>query len=375
MRTFGDQLYKRFARPILFRLPPELTHTATAWLLQRSPIQKTVEIFSSSCDVRDPRLHVNIAGLEFPSPVGLAAGFDKQCEFVPAMMDLGFGYVVGGTVMLAPRQGNPSPRLLRLPAEQSLINSMGFPSKGVSVIRHNLQSIHHGPKPLVISVSGLTVQEFVTCHASVEPFADAVELNISSPNTAGLCLFQEPGAFTGLLGQINAHRRKPIFVKLPPYSDTRGQDQVLSLVQIARRSGVEGVTATNAPPVAAPKLATGKGGLSGKAIFQDTLRAVRDVRAEAGGRMAIHGTGGIFNAEDAFLVLQAGADTVQLLTGLIYQGPGIAGDVNRGLLQLMEQAGIYSIPQLTRSKAPVFSAVHTNSPTIEGSHSAPQAVR
>ena len=350
MKTPGYQLYKRFARPVLFRLPPEITHTATAWLLQRSLIRKTVQAFSSSYDIRDPRLHISIAGLEFPSPVGLAAGFDKQCAFVATMMDLGFGYVVGGTVMLAPRQGNPSPRLLRLPDEQSLINSMGFPSKGASAIRRNLQSIRHSSKPLLVSVSGLTVEEFVTCHTSVEPLADAIELNISSPNTTGLCLFQEPDAFTELLEQINARRGKPLFVKLPPYSDVQGQEQVLRLVRIARQHGVDGVTAANAPPVAAPKLATGKGGLSGRAIFQDTLRIVKDVRAEAGDKMAIHGTGGIFTAEEAFQVLQAGADTIQLLTGLIYQGPGIAREINRGLLRLLEQAGIHSIPQLTRSK-------------------------
>ena len=356
------QLYKRVIRPVLFRLPPELTHNATAWLLQRFPVRKSVQAISSSYEVSDPRLRVHIAGLEFPSPVGLAAGFDKQCGFVPVMMDLGFGYVVGGTVMFGPQPGNPSPRLLRLPEEESLINSMGFPSKGASAIQRNLRRYGNHTRPLVVSVTGLTIDEFVACHTSIDPLADATELNISSPNTAGLCVFQEPFTFAELVEEINAHRKKPLFVKLPPYSDAQGQEQVLTLVQIARRHGVDGVTAANAPSVAAPTLATGRGGLSGRALFQDTLRIVKDVRAEAGDQMAIHGTGGIFTAEDAFQVLQAGADTVQILTGLIYQGPDVARAINHGLLRLMDQADIPSIPQLTRSKAAAPSPAEASVP-------------
>ena len=344
----GMQLYKRVARPVLFKLPPEFTHNSVAWLLRRFVTRRTLQALSSSYDVQDPRLRVDIAGLTFPSPVGLAAGFDKNCEILPAMMDIGFGYVVGGTVMFAARSGNPSPRLVRLPKEQSLINSMGFPSKGMVRVRHNLRRLREHSRPLVVSVSGLTLSELVACHTAIEPLADAVELNISSPNTNALRTYQDPAVFADLLKQVSDSRSRPLFVKLPAYSDSQGRELVLDLVRIARENGVDAITVPNATPVAAPMLATGKGGLSGRAIFEDTLRIVREVRAEAGRDMAINASGGIFSAEDAYRALEAGADTVQLFTALIYEGPGVVANINRGLLRLLEESGVPSIAKVTR---------------------------
>ena len=343
----GRQLYKRVARPVLFRLPPELTHSAMAWLLRRFVARRTLQALFSSYDVQDPRLRVDIAGLEFPSPVGLAAGFDKNCEILPAMMDLGFGYVVGGTVMYVARAGNPSPRLVRLPKERSLINSMGFPSKGMMRVRRNLRRLSNLSRPLVVSVSGLTLSELVACHAAIEPLADAVELNISSPNTNALRTYQDPAVFADILEQVNDSRSRPLFVKLPAYSDPQGRELVLSLISIARERGVDAITVPNTTPVAAPMLATGKGGLSGRAVFEDTLRIVKEARSEAGRDMAINASGGIFSAEDAYRALEAGADTVQLFTALIYEGPGVVANINRGLLRLLEESGVPSIAHLT----------------------------
>ena len=349
MNTGSYRFYKRVARPVLFRVPPETAHAATAWLLRRRLVGKLIRTLAASYEVGDQRLQVRIAGLDFPSPVGLAAGYDKNCEIVASIMSLGFGYVVGGTVLLGPRAGNPSPRLVRLPQKQSLINSMGFPSKGAEAVQRTLERLEHRLKPLVVSLSGLTPQELVTCHMAMEPLADATEINISSPNTAALGAFQEPDAFADLVERINGYRSKPLFVKLPFYSDSQGQERVLALVRVARQHGVDAVTTSNASLVEAPMLATGRGGLSGKALFQDTLRIVSEVRAEAGDGMAINGCGGIFTAEDAFQVLEAGADTVQLLTALIYEGPAAAAAINRGLLRLLERSSVSSVQQLTCS--------------------------
>ena len=366
----GRQLYKRVARPVLFRLPPELTHSAMAWLLRRFVARRTLQALSSSYDIQDPRLRVDIAGLTFPSPVGLAAGFDKNCEILPAMMHLGFGYVVGGTVMYAARAGNPSPRLVRLTRERSLINSMGFPSKGMMRVRRNLRRLGNLSRPLVVSVSGLTLSELVACHAAIEPLADAVELNISSPNTNALRTYQDPAVFADILEQVNDSRSRPLFVKLPAYSDPKGRELVLSLVGIARERGVDAITVPNTTPVAAPMLATGKGGLSGRAVFEDTLRIVKEARSEAGRDMAINTSGGIFSAEDAYRALEAGADTVQLFTALIYEGPGVVANINRGLLRLLEESGVPSVAHLTRpavaprpAEAPASSLTEATTPS------------
>ena len=344
----GRQLYKRVARPVLFKLPPELAHNSVAWLLRRFVTRKALRALSSPDDVQDPRLRVDIAGLEFPSPVGLAAGLDKNCEILPVMMGLGFGYVVGGTVMHAARAGNPSPRLVRRTSEQSLINSMGFPSKGMVKARRNLRRLGSRSKPLVVSVSGLTLSELVACHAAMEPLADAVELNISSPNTNALRNYQDPAVFADLLERVNGSRSKPLFVKLPYYSDPQDRELVLSLVRIARKRGVDAVTAPNTTPVTNPMLATGKGGLSGRAVFEDTLRIVREVRSEAGRGMAINASGGISSAEDTYRALEAGADTVQMFTALVYEGPGVVAAINRGLLRLLEESGVPTVAHLTR---------------------------
>ncbi|MBI4199808.1 MAG: dihydroorotate dehydrogenase (quinone) [Chloroflexi bacterium] len=339
--------YTALLRPLLFALPPERAQGAAELLLKRHLLWKALAPFFQ---VSDRRLRVSAGGLEFPSPVGVAAGYDKNCEFLGSLLNLGFGYVVGGTVVSAPRAGNPRPRITRLPGDQALINALGFPSKGMEAAKRNLQRLRkrlsRPDKPIVASVAGLTVEEFLRCHAAMEPLVEAVELNVSSPNTEGIRLFQQPDPFRELLERINGQRLKPLFVKVPPYSDPWGQGQVLTLVHLARAQGVDGVTVANTRPVQAPALARGMGGLSGRPLLEDTLRMVAEVRSELGPRMAIHACGGIFTASDVLRALRAGASTVQLLTGLIYQGPSVARAIHRGLLRLMEERGCDSLQAL-----------------------------
>ena len=330
--------YKKLLRPLLFSLPPERAHHLGEFALRMKPLWSLLAPYYKT---RDPALKTSLAGIQLASPVGVAAGCDKNCRFLNSLMNLDFGYVVGGTVTLNPRAGNPGPRLLRNLKKGSLTNSLGFPSLGVDTVIRNLNNT--SAKPLIVSISGLDLKEFVRCFRRVSPIADGVELNISSPNTAGLRVFQERESFSELLERINTQRSKPLFVKIPPYTGERDRDKVLNLVRIARQMGVDGITAANTRPVNDPALEVGKGGLSGKPLFRDMLRILGDVRKEVGDTMAISACGGISKPEDVLEALTRGADTVQIYTGLIYEGPSIARDINRGLSCFLKDHNLTSI--------------------------------
>ncbi len=287
--------------------------------------------------VREPALSRTVAGIVLDNPVGLAAGYDKQCRHVSSLGHLGFGYVVGGTVVPEPQPGNPRPRLLRYPDRLSLVNSMGFPSHGLAAVAARLGRLRDRPAPVFVSISALDDEGFDACQRTLEPLAEAVELNISSPNTQGVRVFQEPERLRRLLERLNSHRRKPVFLKLPPYTDDQGRERVMALVRTGVSCGVSGFTAINTLPVEEPRLAVGRGGLSGRAIFPHMLRAVAEVRREVGGQAAVNACGGIFTAEDAWQALQAGADTVQLYTALVYEGPAVARTISRGLAERLRQ--------------------------------------
>ena len=342
-------IYTALFRPLLFRLPPERAQALADWFLARRLLMRALSPYFRC---RDPRLRVSAGGLDFPSPVGMAAGYDKDCRFLDGLLSLGFGYVVGGTVTRDARPGNPRPRLMRLPDRQSLINALGFPGKGLDAAKARLERLQdrRGSRlqPVIVSVAGLTIDEFLDCHAALQPLCDAIELNISSPNSQGIRVFQEPRSFSDLLSAVNGQRSKPLFVKIPPYRDDEGRERVLALVRIAVEQGVSGITAANTRPVEAPRLAMGQGGLSGRDLLEDTLRIVADVRSEVGSDVAVHACGGISTADDALRALKAGADTVQLLTGLIYRGPGVVSAINRGLVKRMDRHAAASLRELTQ---------------------------
>ena len=335
--------YRFLIRPMLFSLPPETAQRAAEFVLKRGLLWRSL---APALRVRDNRLPVTLCGLKLDNPVGLAAGYDKDCELIPGMSALGFGYITVGTVTESPRPGNPRPRVYRYTREQSLINALGFPSKGLEFAARRLQRARElkSRPPIVASVSGVTVEGMVRCHRVLEPLADAIELNISSPNTSGLRAFQEPQALAALLGRVSEDRKKPLFVKLPPYdpaqegslTDNEGSERVAYLVNVCLEEGVDALTVANSWPAEEPKLALGRGGVSGKLVFPNLLRMVTEIRAEVGGKMAINASGGIFSGEDAWRTLQAGATTVQVLTALIYRGPSLVKAINRELLNILD---------------------------------------
>ena len=360
MLAVTSLLYRSLAKGLFFRFDAETAHKmGTALLRQQWLWQGLARQFA----VRDPALRTEVAGLPLRSPVGVAAGPDKNCEMLPSLAALGFGYVTGGTVTLRPRNGNPPPRMRRYKQSESLINSMGFPSKGVDFAVRRLQRDRGrlGDTPAVVSVSGVTPEEVVACHRAVEPHCDAVEINISSPNTSGVRVFQQPAALTDLLKCINERRSRPVFVKLPPYGfgrpgDDAARQSVLGLAGVCDRMGVDALTVANTRPEPDPRLAVGAGGVSGSVLYEDTLRMVQDVRAEVGPRLAINACGGISTAGEAYDALQAGATTVQLYTGMVYRGPTIAREINSGLLELLRQRASFTQAEPTSAPRSVRTA-------------------
>ena len=203
-------------------------------------------------------------------------------------------------------------------------------------------------KPIIVSVSGLKIQEFLDCQKTLQPFVDGVELNVSSPNTEGIRMFQEPDNFEALIIALNEKRIKPLLVKMPPYFDELGKERVLRLASIAAKEGVDGITVANTHPIKEAKLAVGHGGLSGRPLFRETLKMVKEMRLEVGKDIAVHACGGIFTWEDVIEAIKAGANTVQLLTGLIYEGPGVAKNISLGLIKYMDEKGIKTVQDLAK---------------------------
>ena len=347
----SPELYRMMVRPLLFRLPPE-----TAQKVAELALKRAWRAFGSGQGVLDARLRSELCGLTLRNPVGQAAGFDKDCALVRPLAALGFGYLTVGTVTEQPRPGNPRPRLLRYAKQESLVNAMGFPNKGLEHAARRLELARRRPlgAPLVVSVSGTTADEIVRCHRRLEPLADAVEINVSSPNTAGLRAFHEVAALADLLARVNDGRRKPLLVKLPPYPSPGpaeaghrdDRNTVLAMLSPCLEAGVDALTVANSRPVKDSRLAVGAGGLSGRPVFGDTLRMVAEVRAEVGAKAAINACGGIFTGEDAWQALKAGATTVQLYTGLVYRGPGVVKRISRELLASMAGEHVDSLSRV-----------------------------
>ena len=276
-------------------------------------------------------LPASVGGIALRNPVWLAAGLDKHCANLDSLAAFGFGYVVGGTVTAQPRPGNTKPRVLRLTERESVINALGFPGDGLDAALARLERLRRMPARVLVSVAALDEAETAECVERLQPLVDGVEVNISSPNTAGLRRFHEPEALRGLLGVLDTVRLKPLFVKMPPWTTDEEREQILALVRVCRESGVDAVTAANTIPVEDERLATGRGGLSGRAILENMLAMLPDIRADLGSETGLNACGCIASADDARAALEAGADTVQLYTALVFRGPGLVEEICSGL--------------------------------------------
>ena len=297
--------------------------------------------------VRDHRLETRLAGLTLPNPIGVAAGMDKDCQYLGPLLDLGFGFVVGGTVTLGPRSGNPQPRLIRLPDEGALINAMGFPGAGAAAVEPRLEALSARRSRIFISLAGTIEEEVIECHRRLDRLAAATEINISSPNTSGLRVFHEPARLRGLVEALAAQRTGPLFVKLAPWErEPDAQTTALTLAETAVHAGADGLVVANTLPVTHPGLAVGRGGLSGLPLFPDTLRMVSEVRSALGDDAALMASGGASTPEHVWNLLAAGASAVQIYTGLVYEGPALPRSISRGLLRLMERARVSGVEEI-----------------------------
>jgi dihydroorotate dehydrogenase len=318
-------------RPLVFLLPSEGAHrVAASFLGMPLPWERIGEA------VQDPALRVNVAGIEMANPVGMAAGFDKNLRFLDSLGRLGFGYVVGGTVTAQPRAGNEKPRIARFPRRESAINAMGFPNVGALAARDNLAVLPQ-TAPRLVSLSDSEIDDVLRSYDLLAPLADGIELNVSCPNVAWGKDEHAEEFLETVLRRLAEVRTSPVFVKIPPYRTDRERQAVFRLVRIAVDGGADALTASNTFPVASKTMAIGRGGLSGRAIFPDTVRIVGDLFRETEGRIPINACGGVFSAEDALACIRAGATTVQVYTGLIYQGPRIIRSITAGLAQALRQ--------------------------------------
>jgi dihydroorotate dehydrogenase len=317
--------YRTLARPAFFALPPEASHRLATRLLG---LPLPWERLGGA--VRDPVMAATFAGVPIENPVGLAAGFDKTGRRVAPLGRLGFGYVVAGTFTRLPRRGSERPRIVRYPAGGSLTNAMGLPNPGAQVAARNLAAAPW-VSTRVASIADEAIGDAVEAHRLLEPVVDAIELNASCPNVAWGRDRDNEAHVARLLRELG-HRRRPLAVKLPPFTAERDREAVLALARVAVEAGADGLTCSNTLPVRDPRLAVGEGGLSGRPIAGETPRIVAEVIEATSGAVPLAACGGIASAADAVACLDAGAASVQVYTALVYRGPGLIGELTAGLL-------------------------------------------
>ncbi len=340
-------MYKRLVRPILFAIDEERSHALSEYALQVPLIWKALGAQAKS---NAPALAANVAGVQFPTPIGLAAGYDKNCRVLPPLIDLGFGFVCGGTVTLGERLGNPRKRMIRIPQSRALLNSFGFPGQGLARIMPRISKLGKYRSRTFISISGSIEDEIAECYRVIAPLVSVVELNISSPNTVGLRVFHDPARLRLLVELLRKTESAstPLLVKLPPWSsDSPDRRNAIALAETAVSAGADGLVIANTIPVEDSRLAVGKGGLSGAPLVDNTERMTAEIAARIGKHASIISCGGISEPQHVWRMLAAGASAVQLYTGMVYEGPALPGRLNRGLLKLMDSTGVKSVSDIS----------------------------
>ena len=336
-------IYTNIVRPILFNFPPEQSHKIGQLILSNRSLWR---LLGPMFSLKDPLLTTHLSTIDLPNPVGLAAGYDKNCDSLESLANIGFGYITGGTIVSKPRDGNPSPRIIRIPTSEAMINSLGFPSDGLDKVMHNVSSQNRLNVPLFLSISGISIDEIVECYIT-QDICSAIELNISSPNTQGIRIFQNPETLKDLLLALAPLKNKPLLIKLPPFFGRNQAQDTYKLIDVCLENGLDGFTIANTWPIENSALAVGRGGLSGRPLFMHMLDMVKTIRNYVGDNVAINACGGISSGEDAVKALAAGANTVQLYTGFIYQGPRIIANINKYILDYMNERGLPSVASIS----------------------------
>jgi dihydroorotate dehydrogenase len=379
---------------ILRALDAERAHLATVALLRSG-------LVPPSPPVEDPRLATSLWGLDFPNPVGLAAGFDKDAEVPDAMLRQGFGFVEVGTVTPRPQPGNPRPRAFRLPAQQALINRYGFNNHGLEAAAARLAARRGGGgggagrggagRGGAGGIVGANLgknkdsedaaADYAAGIRRMTPLADYLVVNVSSPNTPGLRALQGKGPLEDLLARAldaraaasagaGLDRPPPLLLKVAP--DLAPEDMA-DVAEVALASGIDGLVVSNTtiarPPGLPPEIAREAGGLSGRPLMEPSTRALGEMRRLTGGRLPLVGVGGIASGDDAYAKIRAGASLVQLYTALVYQGPALVRRINLRILELLERDGFASLSDAVGADAVGADAVGSEAPgsTVAGS--------
>lgn len=329
-------------RPLAFAFDAERAHRLTIRALKLLPAGLPA--------LADPALKMRVAGLEFPNPVGLAAGFDKDGEVFREMLGFGFGFVEIGTVTPLPQAGNPKPRLFRLTEDRAAINRLGFNNLGQAAALRRLQGRDRRNGIVGVNIgankdSADRIADYAAGIRKMAGAADYLTINISSPNTPGLRELQDEGALNALLAAVVEARGAgpPLFLKVAPDLEPAEVDGIAKAAIDHKIDGLIVANTTTSRPMLRSKHRTEAGGLSGAPLKGLALARLRDFRRGTGGELPLIAAGGIENGVDAFERILAGASLVQLYTALVYQGPGLAEEINRELRGLLALNGFASL--------------------------------
>ncbi len=334
------------ARPVLFRLDPEDAHE---WAIRALKVLQALPGLPAPPD--DSRLTVCAFGLDFPNPLGLAAGFDKNGEVVDSIVRLGFGFTEVGTITPLPQAGQPCPRLFRLDRDHAVINRLGFPGQGHAACRARLAL--RAQKPGIVGVnlgakkdSGDLPADYVRGIAAFADVADYFAINVSSPNTPGLRDLQKSSALDDLLARVLEARdiaaerfgRKPVVLKIAPDVTLAELDEIIGCSRARKIDGlIVSNTTISRPATLRDPSAIEPGGLSGRPLFALSTRILAQTYLRAENQFPLIGVGGVDSAETAFAKIEAGASLVQLYTSFVFKGLGLAGEIKRGLVRLLAQ--------------------------------------
>jgi dihydroorotate dehydrogenase len=353
-------LYRLLLR-LMFRVPPEQIHHLVFGLIRLatalSPVRNLLARLSS---VHDPILRSTVFGVDFPAPLGLAAGFDKDAAGVNAWGSLGFGYAEVGTVTAQAQPGNPQPRLFRLPADHALVNRMGFNNHGAGVAANNLRK-RQSAIPIGANIGKTKVvpaeqapEDYLASARLLGPLADFIVVNVSSPNTPGLRDLQAVESLRPLLEAVLSAVHVPVLVKIAPDLSNEDIDAVADLAVELKLAGIVATNTTikrtglNTPD--AEVEAIGAGGLSGTPLADRSLEVLRRLYARVGGEIALISVGGVESVDQAWQRIQAGASLIQGYTGFIYGGPLWARRIHKGIARKLREGGYSSLAEAVGSE-------------------------
>ncbi len=338
----------RYIKHLLFKFDPEdIHHFVTASLAFANRFNFVRKVIDKSFGFQHRGLEREVMGLKFKNPVGLAAGFDKNAAYINEFSGLGFGFIEIGTVTPLPQPGNDKPRMFRLPADEALINRMGFNNQGVDVVAARLKGINKDGLIIGgnIGKNRLTpnedaVSDYIKCFDRLFDLVDYFVVNVSSPNTPGLRELQEKEPLKNILNTLQLRNRKnefsrPILLKIAPDLTNSQLDDIVEIVQETKIAGVVASNTTISREVlkSAEALTSQAGGLSGKPLTQRSTEVIRYLSEKSKKSFVIIGVGGIHSPEDAVEKLEAGASLIQLYTGFVYEGPGLVKRINKRILR------------------------------------------